>query len=182
MTGHSRCALADTSAALRHDDGRPGASTNGEHPADKGATGGQFSERRSHFHDNQLEAVVTAGTIPPAVDQVQFSPRRFRRALLDACWRRNVAAEAYSPLGTGRNLSDATVDRVAQRVGRTPAQVLLRWCLQRGLPVITKSTRRDRIHENAQIFDFTLSEPDIVELDALDQTNGTDRALERKWW
>jgi diketogulonate reductase-like aldo/keto reductase len=74
------------------------------------------------------------------------------------------------------------VSRVAQRVGRTPAQVLLRWSIQRGLPVITKSTHRERIHENAQIFDFTLSEPDMVELDALDQTNGTDRALERKWW
>jgi 2,5-diketo-D-gluconate reductase A len=67
-------------------------------------------------------------------------------------------------------------------VGRTPAQVLLRWSIQRGLPVITKSTHRERIHENAQIFDFTLSEPDMVELDALDQTNGTGRALERKWW
>jgi len=102
--------------------------------------------------------------------------------LLDACLRQNVAAEAYSPLGTGRNLSDVTVNRVAQRVGRTPAQVLLRWDLQRGLPVITKSTHRERIHENAQIFDFTLSELDMAELDALDQTNGTDRALERKWW
>jgi 2,5-diketo-D-gluconate reductase A len=67
-------------------------------------------------------------------------------------------------------------------VGRTPAQVLLRWSIQRGLPVITKSTHRERIHENAQIFDFTLSEPDMVELDALDQTSGTGRALERKWW
>jgi len=55
-------------------------------------------------------------------------------------------------------------------------------CLQCGLPVITKSTHRERIHENAQIFDFTLSELDMAELDALDQTNGTDRALERKWW
>jgi hypothetical protein len=56
----------------------------------------------------------------------------------------------------------------------------LRWDLQRGLPVITKSTHRERIHENVQIFDFTLSELDMAELDALDQTNGTDRALERR--
>jgi 2,5-diketo-D-gluconate reductase A len=74
------------------------------------------------------------------------------------------------------------VNRVAQRTGRTPAQVLLRWSLQRGLPVITKSTHRERIHENAQIFDFALSSQDMTELDALDQTNGTDRALEGKWW
>jgi diketogulonate reductase-like aldo/keto reductase len=136
----------------------------------------------SNFSASELAEVMTAGTIPPAVNQVQFSPQQYRRALLDACLRRNVAAEAYSPLGTGRNLSDATVTRVAQRAGRTPAQVLLRWCLQHRLPVITKSTHRERIHENAQIFDFTLSELDMAELDALDQTNGTDRALERKWW
>src|SRR5580693_1965800 len=136
----------------------------------------------SNFSAGELAEVMAAGTIPPTVNQVQFSPQRYRRALLDACLRRNVAAEAYSPLGTGRNLSDTTVTRVAQRAGRTPAQVLLRWCLQHGLPVITKSTHRERIHENAQIFDFTLSELDMAELDALDQTNGTDRALERKWW
>jgi len=136
----------------------------------------------SNFSASELAEVMAAGTIPPAVNQVQFSPQQYRRALLDACLRRTVAAEAYSPLGTGRNLSDATVTRVAQRAGRTPAQVLLRWCLQRGLPVITKSTHRERIHENAQIFGFPLSKLDLAELDALDHTNGTDRALERKWW
>jgi diketogulonate reductase-like aldo/keto reductase len=136
----------------------------------------------SNFSAGELDQVITAATTPPVVNQVNFSPQQYRRALLDACLRQNVAAEAYSPLGTGRNLSDATVNRVAQRVGRTPAQVLLRWDLQRGLPVITKSTHRERIQENAQIFDFTLSEPDMAELDGLDRTNGTDRALERKWW
>jgi methylglyoxal/glyoxal reductase len=93
-----------------------------------------------------------------------------------------VALEAYSPLGTGRNLANKTVTSVAQRVGRTPAQLLLRWCLRHGLPVISKSIHRDRILQNAQIFDFSLSDEDMAELDALDQTNGTDRALERKWW
>jgi len=136
----------------------------------------------SNFSASELDQVITAATVPPVVNQVNFSPQQYRRALLDACLRQNVAAEAYSPLGTGRNLSDATVNRVAQRVGRTPAQVLLRWDLQRGLPVITKSTHRERIQENAQIFDFTLSEPDMAELDGLDRTNGTDQALERNWW
>lgn len=74
------------------------------------------------------------------------------------------------------------MQRVAQRVGRTPAQVLLRGCLQHDVPVITKSVHRDRISENTQIFDFALSAGDIADLDALDQTHGTDRALECKWW
>jgi len=136
----------------------------------------------SNFGVRELHEVIAAGAIPPAVNQVQFSALQYRRALLDACRRQNVALEAYSPLGTGRHLSDTTVNRVAQRVGRTPAQVLLRWCLQHDVPVIPKSTHRERIAENAQIFDFTLSDEDMADLDALDQTDGTDRALERPWW
>jgi diketogulonate reductase-like aldo/keto reductase len=136
----------------------------------------------SNFSASELDGVIAAGTIPPAVNQVQFSALQYRRALLEACRRRDVALEAYSPLGTGRNLSNKTVTSVAQRVGRTPAQVLLRWCLQHGLPVISKSVHRERILQNAQIFDFALPDEDMAELDALDQTNGTDRALERAWW
>jgi 2,5-diketo-D-gluconate reductase A len=102
--------------------------------------------------------------------------------VLEACQQHDVALEAYSSLGTGRHLSNETVNQVAQRAGRTPAQVLLRWCLQHDLPVIPKSTHRERIEENAQIFDFTLPDEEMAELDALDQTGGTDRALERKWW
>ena len=136
----------------------------------------------SNFSVTDLDAVIAAGTIPPAVNQVEFNPQHYRRALLDACGRHNVAVEAYSPLGTGQYLTDPTVAEIAGRTGRTPAQVLLRWCLQHGLIVIAKSTHRARIDENAQIFDFALSAEDMAELDALDQTGGTDRALESKWW
>jgi diketogulonate reductase-like aldo/keto reductase len=132
----------------------------------------------SNFGATQLEEVIAAGTVPPAVNQVQFSPLKYRRALLEACRRRNVAVEAYSSLGTGRHLANRTVQRLAQRTGRTPAQVLLRWCLQHDLPVLPKSTHRERIAENALIFDFVLSDTDMAELDALDQTGGTDRASE----
>jgi diketogulonate reductase-like aldo/keto reductase len=136
----------------------------------------------SNFDVGELEQVMGVASIAPVVDQVQFSPFEFRRALLEACRQRGIALEAYSPLGTGRHLADETVKRVSERVGRTPAQVLLRWCLQQGLPVITKSTHRERIEENAQIFDFTLSDEDIADLAKLDETDGTDRALKRKWW
>ena len=83
------------------------------------------------------------------VNQVQFSPFTYQRRLLEACEKRNVTLEAYSSLGTGRHLSDRRVRQIAERVGRTPAQVLLRWCAQRELPAIPKSTHRDRIEENA---------------------------------
>ncbi len=71
----------------------------------------------SNFSAGELVEVIAAGTMPPAVNHVQFSVLEYRRGLLDACGQRSVALEAYSPLGTGRNLSDQTVNRVAQRVG-----------------------------------------------------------------
>jgi 2,5-diketo-D-gluconate reductase A len=136
----------------------------------------------SNFDVGELQQVIGASSTPPVVDQIQFSPFKYRRALLAACERSAVAPEAYSPLGTGRHLSDETVKRVAARVGRTPSQVLLRWCVQQAVPVIPKSIHRERISENAQIFDFTLSDEDMAELATLDETGGTERALERKWW
>ncbi len=136
----------------------------------------------SNFSVAELQQLLATATVPPVVNQVQFSPYAYRKVLLDACEQNEIVLEAYSPLGTGRHLSSKTVAQIAQRHGRTPAQVLLRWCIERDIPVIPKSTHRERIAENAQIFDFTLTDQDIAELDALDRTNGTDRALERKWW
>jgi diketogulonate reductase-like aldo/keto reductase len=136
----------------------------------------------SNFNVAELDELLGIAVAPPVVNQVQFSPLKFRRALLDACVERDIALEAYSPLGTGRHLSDAGVNAIAERVGRTPAQVLVRWCLERDLIVLPKSTHRERIAENAAIFDFELSGEDVAALDALDTTGGTDRALERKWW
>ncbi len=136
----------------------------------------------SNFSVTELEQVSAIASIQPVVDQVQFSPFEYRRALQDECDRRDVALVAYSPLGTGRHLSNRTVAEVAQRAGRTPAQVLLRWCIQRGAIVLPKSTHRERIQENAQVFDFSLSDADMSLLDGLDRTRGTGAARERKWW
>lgn len=136
----------------------------------------------SNFGVTELENVAATATVMPAVNQVNFNPFVFRRTLLEDCQRYGVVLEAYSPLGTGRHLSDATVAAVAARVGRTPAQVLLRWCVQHGIPVISKSTHQDRIAENSQIFDFELTGEELSQLDALDHTGGTGNALERKWW
>ena len=136
----------------------------------------------SNFSVEELDQVTSIATTQPVINQVQFSPFEYRRALLDACNEHRVAVEAYSPLGTGRHLSDPLVAQVSERVGRTPAQVLLRWGIQRGTIVLPKSTHEERIRENAQVFDFTLSDDDMALLDGLDQTGGTAEARERKWW
>jgi diketogulonate reductase-like aldo/keto reductase len=136
----------------------------------------------SNFATDELEMVRGAGDLAPVVDQVQFSPFEYRRGLLEASEGSGVVLEAYSTLGTGRHLSHPTVQQIADALRRTPAQVLLRWCIERGIPVIPKSTHRERIEENARIFDFKLSDEDMAALDGLDQTNGTARAREHKWW
>ena len=136
----------------------------------------------SNFGVDELDQLIAVATVTPVVDQVQFSPFEYRKALLESCRERGITLEAYSTLGTGRHLRNDTVAPIAQRHGRTPAQVLLRWCVERGIPVIPKSTHRERIAENARLFDFRLSDDHVAELDALDRTGGTDRALERKWW
>jgi diketogulonate reductase-like aldo/keto reductase len=136
----------------------------------------------SNYSVAQVDEVLALGGPPPVANQVQFSPFEFRRRLLQGCEERGVALEAYSPLGTGRHLGDRGVAAIAERVGRTPAQVLIRWCLERGLIVLPKSTHRERIESNGAVFDFTLSGEDMATLDALDTTNGTAEARERTWW
>lgn len=136
----------------------------------------------SNYGVRELEEVIASANVPPALNQVEFSPFEYRPKLLDAANRRHVATEAYSPLGTGRHLSDPAVRRLGAGMSRTPAQVLLRWGLQHNLIVIPKSTHRSRIEENARVFDFELSDGDMAELDALDQTGGSDRAVEEQWW
>jgi 2,5-diketo-D-gluconate reductase A len=136
----------------------------------------------SNFDAAELKQLTATANIQPVVNQVQFGPYAYRAALLDACRQHDIALEAYSTLGTGRHLTSDTAIQIAQRHGRTPAQVLLRWCVQRNIPVIPKSTHRERIVENGQLFDFELSDEDLAQLDDLDRTGGTDQALERKWW
>ncbi len=136
----------------------------------------------SNFSRDEMSTLMQSAEIAPAVNQVQFSPYEHRTGLLEACEQAGVVLEAYSPLGHGRHLSGDVVGEVAQRLGRTTAQVLLRWCIEQDVPVLAKSTHRSRIEENAKIFDFELSASDRQELAALDRTSGTDSAQERKWW
>jgi 2,5-diketo-D-gluconate reductase A len=136
----------------------------------------------SNFSVSDLGSLWDVATVKPVINQVEFSPFAYRAELLADCQQRGIALESYSTLGTGQHLGDPTVAQIAERLGRTPAQVLLRWCVQREIPVIPKSTRRERMQENSQLFDFELSEDDLARLDALDRTGGTDRALERHWW
>jgi diketogulonate reductase-like aldo/keto reductase len=138
----------------------------------------------SNFSAAEIQELLKISQVQPAVNQIQFSPFEYRRGLVEACEEAGVLAQAYSPLGTGRHLGHPVVERIASATGRTPAQVLIRWAVQKGLSVIPKSTHRDRIEENFDVLDFELDDESVAALDALDTTNQTSDALSRnqKWW
>jgi len=121
----------------------------------------------SNWGQRDLQQTFSLAQVRPQVNQVEFHPFAFRRALWEYCEAQGVAVEAYSPLARGRSMRDPAIVAVAERHGRTPAQVMLRWALQRDIAVIPKSVRRERIEENAQVFDFTLTDEDMAALDAL---------------
>ena len=136
----------------------------------------------SNFSIEEIDELLAVAEVRPVMNQVQFSAFEYRRELLAGCHERGLEVTSYSSLGTGRHLDDPTVGQIAERLGRTPAQVLLRWCIEKGTFVIPKSTHRERIEENAQLFDFQLDAGDMAALDALDKTGGTEQAREGKWW
>lgn len=123
----------------------------------------------SNFTINQLEDVLNMCEVKPAVNQVEFHPLLVQTNLLDYCKEHQIQVEAWSPLIQGRIVDIKIVKDLAGKYGKSPAQITLRWNLQHGVATIPKSSNPRRIVENAQIFDFELSQTDMTLLDSLDQ-------------
>ncbi len=121
----------------------------------------------SNYTLRHLEELRANSEVTPAVDQVEFHPFVYDPELLGYCERHGIRLEAWSPLTRGRRLDDPTVRAIASAHGRTPAQVLLRWGIEHGIIEIPKSIHRDRIEENARIFDFSLSREEVARMDSL---------------
>ena len=122
----------------------------------------------SNFLVHHLEELLPQCRIRPMVDQVEFHPWLVQPDLLELCHREGIRHEAWSPLMQGRFTELEPLSDIAGRPGRTPAQVLLRWNLQKGSVTIPKSVTPQRIRENAAIFDFELSAEDVARIDGLD--------------
>jgi diketogulonate reductase-like aldo/keto reductase len=123
----------------------------------------------SNFMPRHLDELCAAASVVPAVNQIEISPFLQMREARAACAKRGIVVEAYSPLTKGERLGHPEVVRVAREVGRTPAQVLLRWGLQHDLVVLPKSVRKARIAENLSLFDFALEAGHMAALDALEE-------------
>ena len=123
----------------------------------------------SNFMPHHLDELLAHANVVPAVNQIEVSPFLQQRNVREACARHGIVVEAYSPLTKGQRIGDPVVADISRRVGRTPAQVLLRWGLQHDMVILPKSVHPPRIAENAALFDFALSEDAMAELDALEE-------------
>lgn len=123
----------------------------------------------SNFLENHLDPLLAHAKVVPAVNQVEQHPFLHQPSLLRYCAGKGIVVEAYSPLTKGLRLGDPCVVEIARKHGKSPAQVLIRWCLQHDLVVIPKSVRAERIRENANVFDFSLSPEDLRTLDGLNE-------------
>lgn len=125
----------------------------------------------SNYMAHHLNELFGYARILPAVNQIELSPYNYlqRRETIELCRAKGIAIEAYSPLTKGRKLGDPRLVAMATRYGRSPAQVLIRWGLQKGFIVLAKSNRPERIRENAAVFDFALSDEDMTTLDGFNE-------------
>ncbi len=123
----------------------------------------------SNFTIAHLAELLAEGETVPAVNQVEFHPYLYQQELLAFCQAKGIVVEAYSPLTHGERLKDPKLVAIAKKYSsaetKSTAQILIRWALQHGLVVIPKSSNRRRISDNADVFDFEISEEDMRLLD-----------------
>jgi len=122
----------------------------------------------SNFLIHHLEELLGGSSVTPAVNQVEFHPLLVQKELLDFDAARGIRHEAWAPLTRGRIFANPVLQAIARRHGRTPAQIILRWDIQLGVVTIPKSVHRDRIEENSRVFDFELSQEDVMKISSLE--------------
>ena len=123
----------------------------------------------SNFGAAHIENLVENATVIPAVNQVEVHPFCQREPLIELCDKYGIKIEAYSPLARGNKLQDPTIGAIADKYGKTPAQILLNWSAARGNVVLPKSLTASRIQSNFESFDFELSSEDADLIDALEE-------------
>ena len=123
----------------------------------------------SNFQPAHLDRIVEETGKAPAVNQIEVHPYFANNQARQASHKHGVAVEAWSPIAQGKVLDDGTITTIAEEVGKTPAQVTLRWHVQRGDIVFPKSVTRSRMEENFAIFDFELSDEQVSRIDGLDK-------------
>lgn len=125
----------------------------------------------SNFEPHHLDDLIAGASVRPTVNQVELHPYLQQRAVRDACARHKVHVTAWSPIARGKVLEDETIKAIAAAHGKSPVHVTLRWEMQHGIITIPKSVKQERIRDNINVFDFSLSDEEMAQIDALDQGN-----------
>jgi len=123
----------------------------------------------SNYNIRHLEELLSFADITPAVNQVEFNPFLYQKELLDYCRKHRIQLEAYRSLLKGLKMDDKRLVEIAASYKKTPAQVLIRWALQHEVVAIPKSKNKERIKENADVFDFKISQKDMSMLDSFNE-------------
>ena len=123
----------------------------------------------SNFLEHQLEHLLKSAEVVPMVNQMEFHPYLQRPGLIEFCRSKKIQYEAWSPLMQGAIFEIPAMKAMAEKYGRSIAQIVLRWDLQRGVATIPKSSKKHRIEANGALFDFELAPEDMAVLDAMDQ-------------
>ena len=123
----------------------------------------------SNYTISHLTELLDCADVPPMVNQVEFSPFLYQKDLLNFCQSKDIRLEAYSPLTRTKKFNNPVIKQVAEKYKKSPAQIMIRWALQHEVIVIPKSSHRERIWENARVFDFSISEEDMETLNGLNQ-------------
>ena len=126
----------------------------------------------SNFLVHHLEPLMET-EIAPMVDQIEFHPGYMQTETVEFCKKNGIVVEAWSPLGTGRMLTNETLIGIAAKYGKSAAQLCIRWCLQNGALPLPKSVTPSRIAENADVFDFEISDADMETINALENFGGS---------
>jgi diketogulonate reductase-like aldo/keto reductase len=123
----------------------------------------------SNFHIHHLEELLSEAKHKPVVNQIELHPFLAQEEIRAFCKKHEIAVEAWSPIGRGKLLDEPTINHIASKHNKTAAQVILRWHIQQNIIVIPKSVTPSRIEENANIFDFELSQEEMQQIDALNR-------------
>lgn len=123
----------------------------------------------SNFLVHHLKEFLPECKVIPAVNQFEFHPRLVQPELIKYCTEKGIQPEAWSPIMRGKVNEIAELRQLAEKYGKTPVQIVLRWNIQKGVVTIPKSVKTERIISNSDIFDFELSKEDIIKIDSLDK-------------
>nr|WP_238902923.1 aldo/keto reductase [Clostridium sp. YIM B02506] len=126
----------------------------------------------SNFLPHHLKSLMKT-EIPPMVNQIEFHPGQMQSETVDYCKKHNMLVEAWSPLGTGRMLSNETLKEIAAKYNKSVAQLCIRWCLQNEVLPLPKSVTPSRIQENSEIFNFVISNEDMSLINSMEYCGGS---------